>query len=166
MELRDHERNGLLLCVPFRNVFVAFDVADYIELLLVERLDNLLILASYDIIALSELELRVTKFEFMHPAETHWLPVFGRLLLVIEYLQGYSLLDPKFVLLLGDLSRLIDVRNASLDSQPMFEHLLVVFRVLLEHILDDIIAMELVETALGYGQNDVLEGAETRNFYI
>ena len=48
----------------------------------------------------------------------------------------------------------------------MFEHLLVVFRVLLEHILDDIIAMELVETALGYGQNDVLEGAETCNFYI
>lgn len=109
MKLRDHERYGFLLGVPFRYVFVAFDVADYIKLLLIEWLYNLLILTSNDIITLSELKLRVTEFEFVHPAETYWLLVFGPLFLIIEYLQGYSLLKAKIVFLLGDLSCLIDV---------------------------------------------------------
>jgi hypothetical protein len=109
VKLRDHERDGFLLSVPFGYVFVAFDVADYIKLLLIERLYDLLILARNDIITLGELKLRVTEFELMHPAETNWLLVFGPLFLVIEYLQGYSLLTAEIIFLLGDLSCLIDV---------------------------------------------------------
>ena len=109
MKLRDHERYGFLLRIPLGDVFLTLDVADHIELLLIEWLYDLLVLTGYDIVTLGELKLRVTEFELMHPAKTHWFLVLGPLFLIVEDLQGYSLLNAKIVFLLGDLPGLVDV---------------------------------------------------------